>query len=256
MKNQSLADATMTAAIFFLGATLVFTGSILLRQGTGGPAAPTPPDLATLLGAAAAGVGVAVTLWWLAALACAFISGFARLHGRPRLASAAGAWSPAFMRRLAAVVLGLNLMAAPVSTAAETGAGPLDPRWQADIVAAAPLGAEQAPQTARFAGPSAPAGPPVSPAWTPQGPPADPGPLARPVTRHPASQGPSAPADSDVVVQSGDSLWSIAASALGPFATDVEVAVAWPEWYRANRSVIGSDPNVILPGQVLQAPAG
>jgi nucleoid-associated protein YgaU len=41
---------------------------------------------------------------------------------------------------------------------------------------------------------------------------------------------------------------------LGPDATDAEVAAQWPRWHAANRSVIGDDPDLLLPGQVLRAP--
>ena len=62
--------------------------------------------------------------------------------------------------------------------------------------------------------------------------------------------------DAVVVVGPGDSLWSIAAAALGPAAGPADVAAAWPRWWRANRDVIGSDPTLIRPGQQLVAPTG
>ncbi|TCC36554.1 LysM peptidoglycan-binding domain-containing protein [Kribbella speibonae] len=57
-----------------------------------------------------------------------------------------------------------------------------------------------------------------------------------------------------VVVRKGDSLWSIAARELGPSATTQAIAARWPDWYAANRHVIGNDPDLILPGQVLRIP--
>lgn len=57
-----------------------------------------------------------------------------------------------------------------------------------------------------------------------------------------------------VVVHRGDTLWSIAAAHLGPGATESEVAQAWPRWYAANRRVIGPNPDVLLPGQILTMP--
>ncbi|MFC5260775.1 LysM peptidoglycan-binding domain-containing protein [Kribbella qitaiheensis] len=57
------------------------------------------------------------------------------------------------------------------------------------------------------------------------------------------------------VVQPGESLWSIAAAELGPAATDEAVATRWPQWYAANRRLIGPDPDLIHPGQVLRTPA-
>ncbi|NEA30960.1 LysM peptidoglycan-binding domain-containing protein [Streptomyces sp. SID13031] len=57
------------------------------------------------------------------------------------------------------------------------------------------------------------------------------------------------------VVKRGDSLWSIAAAELGPHATDEAIAARWPQWYSANRQLIGPDPDLIHPGQVLKPPA-
>ncbi len=57
------------------------------------------------------------------------------------------------------------------------------------------------------------------------------------------------------VVLRGESLWSIAAAELGPNASDSAIAARWPHWYAANRAVIGPDPDLLLPGQVLHSPA-
>jgi nucleoid-associated protein YgaU len=65
---------------------------------------------------------------------------------------------------------------------------------------------------------------------------------------------PPAPAPT-VAVQAGDTLWDLAADALGGTPTDADVAAAWPRWHEANRDVIGADPDVLLPGQVLTVPS-
>ncbi|MEV0289824.1 MULTISPECIES: LysM peptidoglycan-binding domain-containing protein [unclassified Kribbella] len=57
-----------------------------------------------------------------------------------------------------------------------------------------------------------------------------------------------------VVVKPGDTLWSIAATELGPQATPQDIASRWPAWYAANRQLIGPDPDLIRPGQVLRIP--
>jgi nucleoid-associated protein YgaU len=57
-----------------------------------------------------------------------------------------------------------------------------------------------------------------------------------------------------VVVREGDSLWTLAARELGPTATNGAIAARWPDWYAANRQVIGDDPDLIFPGQVLRVP--
>jgi hypothetical protein len=63
------------------------------------------------------------------------------------------------------------------------------------------------------------------------------------------------PSTAEVVVTSGDSLWSIAARHLGPGASAEETVSAWHQWYDANRLVVGDDPDLIYPGQRLRAPA-
>ncbi|MGM7422444.1 LysM peptidoglycan-binding domain-containing protein [Cellulosimicrobium sp. ES-005] len=59
----------------------------------------------------------------------------------------------------------------------------------------------------------------------------------------------------EVVVVRGDSLWSIAARHLPDGATDAQVADAVQRWYAANVEVVGDDPDLVRPGQVLVAPS-
>jgi nucleoid-associated protein YgaU len=59
---------------------------------------------------------------------------------------------------------------------------------------------------------------------------------------------------SAVVVRPGDSLWRIAARSLRPRSSAPAIAAAWPTWWAANRSVVGPDPNLIVPGQRLRPP--
>lgn len=79
--------------------------------------------------------------------------------------------------------------------------------------------------------------------------------LGAPPTETPPT-GTPVPDASSVTVHAGDSLWSIAAAHLPPGSDDAAVAAAWPRWYAANRSVVGDDPDLIHPGQVLAVPAG
>lgn len=57
-----------------------------------------------------------------------------------------------------------------------------------------------------------------------------------------------------VVVRTGDSLWAIAATELGPEAGDAAIAARWPQWFAANAGLVGPDPDLIQPGQILHAP--
>ena len=65
---------------------------------------------------------------------------------------------------------------------------------------------------------------------------------------------PTQPDAARVRVRPGDSLWLIAARRLGAHAGPTHIAVEWPRWYAANREVIGPDPDLIRPGQVLVEP--
>lgn len=60
------------------------------------------------------------------------------------------------------------------------------------------------------------------------------------------------------IVQAGDSLWRIAERTLAARdsgeVTSADIARFWPTVYRANRALIGDDPNLIFPGQPLQIP--
>ncbi len=58
-----------------------------------------------------------------------------------------------------------------------------------------------------------------------------------------------------VVVHRGDTLWSLAADRLPADAPASVILQAVYQWYRLNRPVIGSDPDLILPGQILRIPA-
>lgn len=84
---------------------------------------------------------------------------------------------------------------------------------------------------------------------------ARPGPVAP--TAAPGGAGPAPiamDAAAGVIVRPGDSLWSIAAAQLPAGATARQIDAMWRAWYRANLDVIGPNPNLVIPGQVLQAP--
>ena len=88
-----------------------------------------------------------------------------------------------------------------------------------------------------------------APAWPTSAPPTTPAHAPRREPR-PAAAGSAA-----VTVRPGDSLWTIARGRLGARATPARIAREWPRWFATNRAVIGADPDLLQPGQVLRAPA-
>lgn len=61
----------------------------------------------------------------------------------------------------------------------------------------------------------------------------------------------------DVLVRPGDNLWSLAGEWLRAHhrrADAPAIATEWPRWYAANRSTVGSDPDLLRPGQALSPP--
>jgi LysM repeat protein len=91
--------------------------------------------------------------------------------------------------------------------------------------------------------PPAPVPPPPAPAPPPP-PPPPPAPAPPPP---PAAAPAPAQADKTYTVNSGDSLSAIAQNLLGD-------GNRWPELYDLNKDVVGADPNLIFPGQVLKLP--
>jgi nucleoid-associated protein YgaU len=181
----------------------------------------------------------AAALWlvagWLGAgMACCLV---ARLPGAVgATAGAAGrAVLPRLVLRLVAGSVGLGVLVAPVA------AGAHPPPRPAPVSSAAPT-------VPGPAWPSEPAAPTVpGPSWPSHQPANHPPPAPRPAAHDRSAE--------TVRVRPGDSLWLLAARRLGPHADAEQIGAEWPRWYAANRAVIGPDPDLIVPGQVLHTPA-
>lgn len=180
-------------------------------------------------------------LWCTAAvvgagLCCAAAAGMPGAVGRSA-ARAGEILLPRAVQRLLAGSAGLGVLLAPVA------AGAALPRHV--TAPAATVTAAGSPQADPLPAPAWPLDPPATPALPPPAWPA-------------GSQDRSTGSLRAVTVQPGDSLWLIAARRLtadGRPAIPAQVALAWRRWYAANRGVVGADPALIRPGQVLQAPA-
>ncbi len=179
--------------------------------------------------------------WLLIALAtCAATA----LPGRPgRIAArVARRVTPRLLHRLAAGTAGIGVFLAPVAAGAVTSdaAGPGRPGAPAGSGQAVPAPVWPTDATARATTTARPA------------PTGVPGAVHRAAKRPAASRRPDP--STTVTVGRGDTLWRIAAARLPAGAPASRIARAWPRWYAANRLVVGADPNLIVPGEVLHAP--
>ncbi len=229
----------------------------LLAEGLAHPRAWVDRAGADSVVAALAGAGLWLVAAWVAlgllAAAGARLPGTAgRLSGR-----LAGVALPAVVRRVVAGSVGLGVLVAPaVAQAQEHSPRPLPavaaaatappaPLWPTGGSAAAPAPATQWPTSAGPSGPSGPPGPSggTSAAASPE---TSSGPPHEPVRARPFG--------TTVTVHPGDSLWLLAGRRLGSGASDHDIADYWPRIYAANRGVVGPDPNLLRPGQVLHLP--
>lgn len=244
-------DAMAAAAVAAAGGALLVAGRLLLEDSRA--AVPDPGRVFTageplslhslelLAGVCAAGAGLVLTVWWVAGFLCAAAGGILVRCGFIASGRRVLAVAPGPMRRLAAALLGLSLAA---------GAVPLDAALPAPASAAA-LSAPASSAAHSSAGPASASQDgseeAVSPLWRPTPPQPPAGNALAPLPR-------GTPTENQVVVVSGDTLWSLAARQLGPLATDAEIAVLWPKWHALNLHVVGPDPHRILPGQILTVP--
>ncbi|MGX1160366.1 hypothetical protein FBY31_1266 [Arthrobacter sp. SLBN-100] len=263
-------DAISAAAILLLGVLLFVLGAGLLEQWQQSSARRQGLRAEDLLGAAAAISGAVLVGWWFLSLLLAGATTVLDRMGKLRAAALTRRLSPAFMQRLVLAALSVQLVAGPAAQAETAGPGP---EWapSQEHVSSAPADpgngtGSPSPADHAYATDPAMARPPLKeapkdnaappsmpePGWQPAAPVVSPGFLAAPAARS-ANDGGTAAAS--VTVLAGDTLWDIAASAKGPGATDVEIAMEWPRWFEANRALIGQNPDVLLPGQILQPPS-
>jgi hypothetical protein len=256
---------TIAASCLVVGSTAAWALAMAWITARANITAPGPASADELLALAAATLALAIATWLVLGTILEVLA-----HVPGRVGRAAQVWAdrltPALARRMAAFVLGVGVgvvggpsqaVANPRPATAATSVA--DPGFVPTLSASdvplpdpgfttAPLGPGLAP-VPTVPAPSGAAPESAAPGFTPTAPrvrpQADPGLLgSRPGTS----------TERDVVVHRGDSLWSIAARHLGPQATDAEIAREWPRWFDLNRDLIGDDPDLILPGQILRVP--
>jgi hypothetical protein len=245
-KARISSDAVMAAAILLLGLLLVGTGQKLAGRWIQGLERSQSIHVEELLGISANAAGLLVVGWWFASFLAAIATAVLERLGLRKTARATAKFSPAFMRRLTVALVGLSLFALPIANASSSV---VDPSWQPSnqsAAAPAPVPGDRSDALA----PRHDSSP--DPQWKPRTPVIEPGLLGS--SPHRRTE-PTSPMTAAVVVAAGDSLWTIAGTHLGPMATDLDIAMHWPKWYEANRSIIGADPGLLQPGQVLYPPA-
>ncbi len=243
--RPGMASAIPAIVVGLCGVLLTACG-ISMALGTDSPGplvllSPTRWDRAAAL--VFIGLGLLILAWWLFSLLIGLLAELLGRRGHHHAAARAARCSPAFMRRLAAVLLGAHLLVIPAAQAAAPGGTGLPatttPPTSAVSWSVPAAGAEL--PAASWGNSELP-----SPAWSPERP-------AAPLNRLMGQRTRTETRES-VVVEAGDTLWSIAARSAGPGATDAEIARAWPRWYRINRAAIGPDPDMLDIGTVLTPP--
>ncbi|WP_461164920.1 LysM peptidoglycan-binding domain-containing protein [Arthrobacter sp. R4-81] len=231
----------MAVLILLLGVFLAATGEALTGRWQRSAARNQSMGFDDMLGFGANILGLVLVLWWVLSAVIAFVTAVLEHAGSRRAAAVTGSFTPRYMRRLALAALGLQLMTAPLANADSSSGSAWTPGAGTSVSAA--WKAEHSDDKLIQ---------PLNPRWQPSKPAVDPGLIAgtplRAVHQVPGS------GTAAVTVVEGDSLWTIVASHLGPLASDVDIAQEWPLWYRANRTVIGENPDVLKPGQLLTPP--
>ncbi|GAA4971507.1 LysM domain-containing protein [Kineococcus glutinatus] len=240
------AGALLTAVPLGLAAGAGWLGAPAVRSATSSTA--TAADLVT----AACALACAVVLLWLAAAVAA--TTVAALRAGPRRSGQPTgtdtALVPAVVQRLVATAVGLAIGAG--ASAAHAASPAAEPGWAGTAVAAPADVTGTAPTVPGTAAPvPARLPPPASPAWPPL--------ASAPGSAPPGAQRPAA-IGGTVVVHRGDTLWSLVSAHLR--ATDgqeratgaTRTAAEVQRWWAANRDVIGPDPDLLHPGQVLHVP--
>ncbi len=185
--------------------------------------------LTTITATFAVILGTWLSLW--SAVSAIYAAGTALGHQSHWLEQVIVDRGPAFVRRLVTVGIGaaLTMTASPALAATDDHSG-ATASMPNQLTAVTALGWQNSP-------------PPTTQA---EG--------SRPKGSLPVQHSQEAPPQSIVTVQPGDNLWSIAAQGLGPQATAGEIAAAWPQWFELNQEVIGTNPDLIRPGQELRIP--
>jgi resuscitation-promoting factor RpfA len=229
------------ALLRLLSAFLVLVACMALGWATASPLASIRDGVARFDDVA--GLAAAVACWtllgWVAlVLALTALGSIPGALGRLG-AEAATRLTPVAMSRATRLALGLTVVAGPATVALPVNAAPIATRVTTLDGPAANSEVLSLPDVGR-------------PGWNEAA-------KTTEVNAEPAPTGSTRREVATVVVEAGDCLWTIAAEALaatiGSEPSNAAVAAEWPRWYAVNRAGIGADPDLLLPGMLLRAPA-
>lgn len=252
MRRRGSAAAQPEAAVWQLGRAAGLAASLLLLErgltGAAGtpteelrvlgqlvqaPADPVAPVIAVLALMAEVLAGYLLALLVLRSLS--LLPGpLGRLTGRALLLA-----SPRMLHRLLDVLAGGAMLAQATLVTMPGSPSGREPIALHHTTAAAPAACSRPAELGRGSGPAH----------------ARPGPRRSAAPLPPRLEGGSSNATPRHTVTEGDTLWEIAAARLPPAERSLpRVNRYWQPLYRANRSVIGADPNLIRPGTHLDVP--
>ena len=233
------------ALLRLLSAFLLLAGSVALRWATSSNLASPLTSIRDggarfddVVGLAAAVACWTLLGWVTLVLASTALGSIPGALGRLG-AEAATRLTPVAMSSATRLALGLSVVAGPATVALPVNAAPIATRVTTLDGRAANAEVRFLPDVGR-------------PGWIEA---AD----TTEVKTEPAPPGSARRAVATVVVEAGDCLWTIAAETLaatiGSEPSNAAVTAEWPRWYALNRAAIGADPDLLLPGMLLRAPA-
>ena len=243
MRKETPRDLAVFMSMSLLSTALLFGGHLVARSLDPG-ALPsmdlTPALLERLTGLVLGFLGAATLLWLLLSILLSLVAALGSRMGHHRLDVRIRRLLPGFLSRLGVAAVGGSIL---LATPAQAAVPPGQAASQHAVPPVAGLAAQpEGPGDASGHAQSPPAV--LSPGWFPQR-------ISLPLQRMLGAATRTSP---EVVVNPGDTLWSIAARHLDPDATAGDIADAWPRWYAANRETIGPDPDKLAVGLVLSPP--
>lgn len=250
MKRIARYDALVALSILVLSVSMLLGSAVISMHVDLNPHSPRQLDnnsLERLTGVVIGLLGALILLWFLVGFIASVLATIGSRTGHHRISRTLARFSPQFILRITIALFSSSLIFATSANAAPAQQGaeilnsgsctiPTPSYWSfgSSSIPCAPATQKTSEETTL-----------LSPGWVPQ-------PISLPLQR--VAGGTPRATPTEVIVQVGDSLWSIAAAHLEHDASNAQIAAAWPRWYEANKKIIGQNPDHLELGLVLQMP--